>query len=569
MGKVANDRPEDGAVLPEGVGEHLSVTGQPPPLSVARMLSLPAFSGAAVLAGGSGLDRTVRSANVMEVPDIAAWARPGALLLTTGYPLRSAPDRLPALVADLDDRGVSALVVKLHRYLEALPAPMLAEADRRGLPLVLVPDDLGFDAVLTQVFTSLVDERVPLLERSEQVHRGLVDVVVSGGGLADVVAAVSRLFGGVAMVTTTDGRVRAEAGDGALREALRDTSVFHHSGRFRTEVSGPGVHALDAVPGSHAVVAVTGQGIDQGRLVLFHPDRALTDVDLAVLERAAAVAAICLSTEVAVTAVESKYRGDFLRDVLAGRAGDEHEVRAHAATLGWDLERPAVVVVAALETRDAPPLSRGYRGPLELERFAAAWTTVVGADDPAAPVVGFAAEVVALLPVGDGDPPAVVARTVQSVRGDGGGGRRPFAAGVSRVAETVAALPAAYEQARRALAVGRRQQRTGAVVHFDDLGVFRLLSLIEADGELAAFADQTLGELALETAEADTMRRTLRVLLDTNLNVAETARTLHFHYNTLRYRIAKLERVVGPFTSDANLRLDLALALRIVAMRAL
>ena len=569
MGKVANDRPEDGAVLPEGVGEHLSVTGQPPPLSVARMLSLPAFSGAAVLAGGSGLDRTVRSANVMEVPDIAAWARPGALLLTTGYPLRSAPDRLPALVADLDDRGVSALVVKLHRYLEALPAPMLAEADRRGLPLVLVPDDLGFDAVLTQVFTSLVDERVPLLERSEQVHRGLVDVVVSGGGLADVVAAVSRLFGGVAMVTTTDGRVRAEAGDGALRETLRDTSVFHHSGRFRTEVSGPGVHALDAVPGSHAVVAVTGQGIDQGRLVLFHPDRALTDVDLAVLERAAAVAAICLSTEVVVTALESKYRGDFLRDVLAGRAGDEHEVRAHAATLGWDLERPAVVVVAALETRDAPPLSRGYRGPLELERFAAAWTTVVGADDPAAPVVGFAAEVVALLPVGDGDPPAVVARTVQSVRGDGGGGRRPFAAGVSRVAETVAALPAAYEQARRALAVGRRQQRTGAVVHFDDLGVFRLLSLIEDDGELAAFADQTLGELALETAEADTMRRTLRVLLDTNLNVAETARTLHFHYNTLRYRIAKLERVVGPFTSDANLRLDLALALRIVAMRAL
>jgi purine catabolism regulator len=209
-----------------------------------------------------------------------------------------------------------------------------------------------------------------------------------------------------------------------------------------------------------------------------------------------------------------------------------------------------------------------------VERFAAAWAAVVRPRDPHAPVVGFHREVVAVLAVpAHGDVDRHVRDLVREVSGDGGGGRRSFGTGVSRVAASPAHIPSAYEQARTAVRVGRRMHGSGAVAHFDGLGVFRLLSLVEDQAELRAFAEETLGELArpegpgADSGEAADLRRTLEVLLETNLNVAETARLLHFHYNTLRYRIAKLERMLGPFTHDPHLRLSLQVALQVLQMR--
>jgi purine catabolism regulator len=129
-------------------------------------------------------------------------------------------------------------------------------------------------------------------------------------------------------------------------------------------------------------------------------------------------------------------------------------------------------------------------------------------------------------------------------------------------------IPAAYEQARKAVAVSRQVHGGGAVAHFDRLGVFRLLSLVPDSSELRSFVVEVLGELATrDDPDALDLRRTLEVLLETNLNVAETARLLHFHYNTLRYRIAKLERMLGPFTDDPHLRLNVLLALQVLKMR--
>jgi purine catabolism regulator len=527
-------------------------------LAVREVLAAPCLARARVLAGASGLDRVVSRLNIMEVPDILPWVKPHELLLTTGYPLRDDPEALVKLVADLDDRGLSALAIKLHRYLDEVPEGLLEEADRRGFPIIEFPEGVGFDDVLNEVIGNLLDRQAMLAARSEEVHRALVSVVLDGGDLNDLAAELATILDGPVLVTTPDGRVVAQAGDNVHLVLASD--AFDATGRFKVEAQ--------PVPDKdfRAVVPIVAGRVDHGRIVFF--SRApITPADVHSLERAATVAALAVTKGLAVAAVEDKYRADFLRDLLTGRIEDLDEAVPHAVSLGWDVDRPLVVAVAELDPGQVPSSLSGLELRPVQERFANAWQTVLRGRDPRAPVASFNTEVVVLLGAPDGDLQRVVTELDRQVAGDRGGGRLSFSLGMSRVAAGPADLPRAYEQARTSVRIGRRLQGPGARVTFDQLGAYRLLALIPDSAELRGYVSDVLGELASDTSEAADLRHTLEMLLDTNGNVAETARRLHFHYNTLRYRIEKLERLVGPFTTNPALRLDLSLALRVRQMR--
>ena len=570
MSRVANDLPIHGEVLPDA----LPVSAQRPGVALRHVLRLEALRGSRVLAGKAGLDRPVSRINVMEVPDVLPWVRPGELLVTTGYAVREEPERLVDLVRGLQARGAAALGIKLGRYLDELPRAVLQVADELSFPVLCLPDSASYDDLITAVLTAVLDHQADRLQQSEQAHRALVRVVLDGGGLPEVARALAEILDVVVLLTTADGRVVAQAGGQTAAPFRPDEHpvLFTPDGRFRVEgeSSGLGHHLAARGPGGHAVVPIVAGSLDHGRIVALSGRRRLADADVQALERAATVCALAITKELAITAVESKYQADFLRDLLLGRdAGPERAV-PHARGLGWDFARPLVVLVAEPDHQEglAESVQRGLELRPHVERLAAAWSGVVRARDGGAAVVGFTTEVVAVvgLPVG-GDVDRLVRDVVAGVRGDSGGGRRPFSVGVSRVAPDVMGVAAAYDQARKALAVGRQVHGSGSVASFDRLGVHRLLSLVHDPHELRSFARETLGELVLHNPQAVDLRHTLQVLLDANLNVAQAARELHFHYNTLRYRIAKLERLLGPFTSDPLLRLDLALALRVVAMR--
>jgi purine catabolism regulator len=518
-------------------------------LPLREVLGVPALRGWRVAAGRAGLSRVVQRMNVMEVPDILPWVKPYEFLVTTAYPLRDDPERLPPLVAALDDRGLSGLGIKVGRYVDRLRPELLAVADERDFPIIELPPQASFDDVLQQALSRILDHQALALSVSERVHQALVDIVLSGGGMPEIARDVAALLRRAVVIADRAGSVRGDAGfvDDTQR-TLVSTTVHRLA---NSEQRADAITVLST--GTRLLTVPISAGPRSGGLIgVVEGGRALGDDDLAAVRSAALVAAMLVHQQSAVATARHKSAADLLHGLIGGRFDDEAAVIRRAATMGWDIARPLHAMVAIADVADEP-VDRLHR------RVAQVIASALHGLDRRAAVVPLDAEVVVLAGA-DVDAAAVHDAVV-----DAG---IVATLGVGRVATRPHHVRRAYDEAGRAVRIGRRVHGGSICVRFDALGTYRLLSLLPTD-ELHAYARDTLGPLLDADDHIAALRGTLQTLLDTGGNVAETARRLHFHYNTVRHRLARIETLIGPFTDDPRRHVDLALALQIAAMHEL
>lgn len=124
-------------------------------------------------------------------------------------------------------------------------------------------------------------------------------------------------------------------------------------------------------------------------------------------------------------------------------------------------------------------------------------------------------------------------------------------------------LHRSWQEALEALQIGRRVWGSGSVTLWQGLGLYRLLSHIEPD-ELAAFVQEHLGPLLAYDEENGTeLLTTLEAYFAEEGNHVRVAERLFLHRNTVRYRLQKVEKLLGVSLDDPETRLLLGVCLRI------
>ena len=141
--------------------------------------------------------------------------------------------------------------------------------------------------------------------------------------------------------------------------------------------------------------------------------------------------------------------------------------------------------------------------------------------------------------------------------------------GLSRVCGSASDYPDAFEQARRALLMGRAVRGLGAVVTFDELGAQWHLFTVAQQQVRDVYQERLEKLLAYDEEKGSELFRTVEIYLEALGNVKDAAARLFVHRNTLRQRFDKIRRVAGVDLSDAERWFDLMMAVRIIRLRQL
>ncbi|MBO0679095.1 PucR family transcriptional regulator ligand-binding domain-containing protein [Mycolicibacterium sp. S2-37] len=530
-------------------------------LTLGELLNDEVLAGAELVAGGSGLDRAISAVNVMTVPDIGRWVRKDEFLLATGYPLPRDGEGQGRLLTDLHRLGLAGIGIKLDRYMPELSQAMIDAAEDIKLPLVVIPESIRFDDILSRAFGIIVNRQASALAKAQEIHHSFLAITLSGGGLNELASSLSSLLGdaGVA-ITDRHGAVLAHAGDQTL---LADVELLEAESAdvLRIGPTGPQTHS--ATGKRWASSEIRAGRLHHGFVVAVESHRPLGEFSMVAVGQAAIVAALEVTRDLAVKAVERRFSSNALFELISGADTQSDDYASLGSGFGWDLERDIVVLVGRREgaTDDARPSTRRSR--LADDRAIEFWASAVRSRDRMAAAAGLGSELVAVIGA-DQDVHTVVHAVQDEVARFT---HSQYAIGVSRPYPGPAGVSTAYQEARTALRLGPRVSGLGAVTAYGELGLFRLLAQVGND-DLLTFAEETLGPvLRMSEPERSEMFQTLEALIKHNMNMAEAARNLHFHYNTLRYRLAKLERLLGPFSTSTPLAIQIGIALQITEMQ--
>ena len=136
-------------------------------LTVDQLLQLPGLEGTVVVGGATGTRRIVRHVAVDDPAQPLAGAGPDVLVVLGGRLPQADPAQSRALIEQLHRGGSGALAyrseVATGSVAGEMPAEVLAEADRRGFPVLALPSSTRLDEVVAEVLGAIIDKQTQAL----------------------------------------------------------------------------------------------------------------------------------------------------------------------------------------------------------------------------------------------------------------------------------------------------------------------------------------------------------------------------------------------------------------------
>lgn len=546
-----------------------------------QLLALPIYRNARIVAGGSGLNGSqVLSVNIMDAPDIIHYLKPHELLLTTAYAMKDHPESLLALVTNMAEVGCAGIAIKTKRFLEEVPESVVQRADELGFPIIELSLDYSIGELANQSLSHILEKRTDELHYALTTHKQLSQMIMKGQSIPEIIEALSSLIGAPVLLLNTEleqvegcwgpaDSPGQEAWLPAIRSALADFGPPDAFAEFQLPLS----DSTNPETGVRLLPIYTFQL--EGYLAAISEwagrDQALTRH---ALEQAANVIGLELVKRQAVQERSRRYKNEFFSDFVDGLITSEQEL-LHRSRYYDLLHHP--VYVCAVAKRDP---SRGNAPPSEPLTPAEAQISDRDRNyqllksafaELELPFVLFTKKdtfcCLLAFPTLNSEEQAgdqaLIPQLKQMIQRLQEESDVPVSVGLGNPVSKLTDIPLSYKEAVKALVHGYETGKQRFVQPYREKDLTNLLRLLPRE-EMREYYEQSFKELLqLEDKERGELMKTLHMFFETHCQLAETAKRLYVHRNTVIYRLDKCQRLTGRELRDAveSLRFRTAFAM--------
>lgn len=456
--------------------------------------------------------RAVAGAQSSDIEHPTRWLARDWVLLITGVGLSPEIERQHELIAELDEAGLAALGFAIQVVHSEMPPALIAAARERGFPIFTVPLRTGFRDVIGTVYRNVMSQEIRAAHRLAAMQRFLMDAIGEEAPEVTVVERLGSLLGAKVGVLREDGEPELGAARLPGREIV---------GAIEGHLQVPAPFETAELHGLALPIDVPGQSRLRWLVIAVPHGRALHP-----LARPAAHVALPLFIAMArLTRVQTEHEFALRRAVLEALiAADDRQAAgvaaARARACGVDVARGVAVIALTVPERTQDPD----------ELLCAVDRTMAGLHVPmlaslrARTIFGLLAA-----PVG--------AQTLlNGVLSETGGLR----VGVGRtVTEPIAVSQSLLDAELAARVPPHRSPEP--IVRYDELDLGTVLLNEVSIGRLTPKVESWLAPLRAHPMFYETVVS----FLESHQDITRTAKALKLHPNSVRYRLARAEALIG------------------------
>lgn len=129
-------------------------------ICVRDILNSNSFKSFKLVAGHGGLDNRIQGIAVMDAPDALRWAHGRGFLITTGYVFYKNPGLIEHIIESGDLKKVSAVGIKLERFIHRIPDHVIAAFNEYNVPLISVPSENSWIEIMNQLNVLVMNQSI-------------------------------------------------------------------------------------------------------------------------------------------------------------------------------------------------------------------------------------------------------------------------------------------------------------------------------------------------------------------------------------------------------------------------